>query len=181
MLGVERNSQTNPGYGITRAQFNSALFHCTVSIHTLLCTLLKLAVMLIAVPGCALPDTVPRLLPLVRVKSVVSVLIQVTEVVMSCCVLLPANVASALNVTVPFTEGVVVDAVSTICVGAPSLTVTVVVAAATVPSAAEMVVVQIPVTVATGLTRPLPLMVAQDGVPELHSTFPVKSLVEPSL
>jgi len=76
---------------------------------------------------------------------------------------------------------VVVDAVSVIDVGVPSLTVTVVVAAVTVPDAALMVVVQTPVTVLTGVTSPFWLTVAQEVVPELQLTFPVRFWVEPSL
>lgn len=70
---------------------------------------------------------------------------------------------------------------SVIEVGVPSLTVTVVVAALTVPAAALIVVVQTPVTVLTGVTSPFWLMVAQEVVPELQTTLPVRFWVEPSL
>ena len=124
---------------------------------------------------------VPVPLPLVRVRSVVSELTQVTELVMSCGVLLLGNVAKALKVTLLLAVGVVVDADNVICVGVPPLTVTMVVAGLAVPKAALIVVVQMPTTLDTGLTRPLPVMVAQLVVDELQETFPVRSLVEPSL
>ena len=63
----------------------------------------------------------------------------------------------------------------------PWLTVTVVVAVLTVPEAALIVVVQMPVTVLTGVTRPFEPIVAQDVELELQLTFPVKFCVEPSL
>lgn len=127
-------------------------------------------------------DRVPVVLPVVSVKFVVSELIHVTEVVMSCWVLVPGNVASALKVTVVLWVGVVDDADKIIDVGVPSVTVTVVVAAVTVPEAALMVAVQIPVTLLTGVTSPEGLMPAQDvALSELQLTFPVRSLVEPSL
>jgi hypothetical protein len=66
-------------------------------------------------------------------------------------------------------------------VGVPSLTVTIVVAGAMVPKEALMVVVQTPLTLAAGVTNPDPLIFAQLVVDELHNTFPVRSLVEPSL
>jgi hypothetical protein len=76
---------------------------------------------------------------------------------------------------------VVVEAVSVIEVGVPWLTVTVVVALLAVPEAALIVAVQMPLTVFTGLTSPLELIVAQAGALELQVTFPVKFSVEPSL
>lgn len=135
----------------------------------------------ILVPEPAAAEMVPLPLPLVRVKLVVSELVQVTEVVMSCCVLLLGNVARAVNVTLEFAVGVSVDACRLMEVGVPSLTVTVVVAGVAVPKAAEIVVVQTPATVLAGVTKPVLLMVAQLVVPELQPTFPVRSLVEPSL
>jgi len=75
----------------------------------------------------------------------------------------------------------VVEAVSVIEVGVPALTVTVVVGVLTVPEAALIVVVQMPVMVFTGVTRPVELIVAQAVVLELQLTFPVKFCVEPSL
>jgi len=139
------------------------------------------AVTVILVPEPAAAEMVPLPLPLVRVKLVVSELVQVTEVVMSCCVLLLGNVARAVNVTLEFAVGVSVDACRLMEVGVPSLTVTVVVAGVAVPKAAEIVVVQTPATVLAGVTKPVLLMVAQLVVPELQPTFPVRSLVEPSL
>ena len=115
------------------------------------------------------------MLPSVRVRFVVSEIIHVTDVVMSCGVPLLGKVAFARNVTVPLCCGVVVEAVNAIETGVPSVTVTVVVAPLTVPEAALMVVVQIPVTVLTGVTNPDGLTVAQDVVSELQFTFPVKS------
>jgi len=141
----------------------------------------KLAVTLMAIPAAALAEIVPVPLPLVRVRLVVSELIQVTDAVMSWGVLLPGKVASALNVTVLLGAGVVVEAERVICVGVPPLTVTVVVAGLTVPKDALIVVLQIPTTLETGLTRPLAPMVAQLVVDELHDTFPERSLVDPSL
>lgn len=147
----------------------------------LLFTPAKLAATLIVIPEVAVAEMVPVALPFVRVRLVVSELTQVTDVVMSCCVLLPGNVAKALNVTVLLRVGVVVDAVNVICVGVPPLTVTVVVAGLTVPKEALMVVLQIPVTLLRGVTSPLPLIVAQFVLDELQKAFPVRSLVVPSL
>ena len=155
--------------------------HCTVKATVLLSTPPKVAVTLIAVPVAALAETVPVPLPLVRVRSVVSEFIQVTDVVMSVWVLLFGKVASALNVTVLFFAGVVVEAVRVIDVGVPEVTVTVVVAGVTVPKAALTVVLQTPDTVAAGLTKPELLIVAQLVVLELQTTLPVRSLVDPSL
>ena len=73
----------------------------------LLSTPLKLALTLIGVPRGALALTVPVPLPFVRVRFVVSEFIQVTEVVMSCGVELPGNIAFAVNVTVEAGAGVV--------------------------------------------------------------------------
>jgi len=126
-------------------------------------------------------ESVPVPLPLVSCRLVVSELIHVTEVVMSCGVLLFGKVAIAVKVTVLLLRGGFGVNVNKIDSGVPSLTVTVVVAAVTVPEAALMVVVQIPVMLLTGLTKPLELIVAQDVVPELQETFPVRSLVDPSL
>jgi len=53
--------------------------------------------------------------------------------------------------------------------------------AVTVPEAAPMVVVQIPVTLLAGLTRPDVLTVAQEVLLELQLTLPVRSFVDPSL
>src|ERR1700746_2199539 len=100
---------------------------------------------------------------------------------MSCGVLLFGKVAIAVKVTVLLFRGGFGVNVNKIESGVPSLTVTVVVAAVTVPEAALMVVVQMPVMLLTGLTKPLELIVAQDVVPELHETFPVRSLADPSL
>ena len=147
----------------------------------LLVTPAKVALTLMTVPVAALAEIVPVPLPFVSMRSVVSLLFQVTEEVMSCCVLFPGNVAKALKVSVVLRCGVVLDAVKVICVGVPPLTVTVVVAALTVPKEALMVVLQTPVTFEAGLTRPPALMVAKLVVDELHKTFPVRSLVVPSL
>lgn len=119
--------------------------------------------------------------PLVKVRSVVSLLIQVTEVVMSCCVLLLGKVAKALKVTDDAGAGLVGDAVSVISVGTPSLTVVVAVAGVALPKAALICVVQTPVTVVRGVIKPVLLMVAQVGVAELQIAFPVRFLVDPSL
>lgn len=126
-------------------------------------------------------ESVPVLLPFVSIRLVVSETIQLTELVMSCGVLLPGNIALAENVTVVLLCGVVVEGVNVIDVGVPSVTVTVVVAALIVPEAALMVVVHTPVTVLIGLTRPFASIVAQDVVSELQWTLPVKSWVDPSL
>ena len=134
-----------------------------------------------AVLAAALAETVPVPLPLVSVRSVVSEFIQVTELVMSCCVLLFGKVASALNVTELLGAGVVVEAVRVIDVGVPALTDTVVVAGVMVPKAALTVVLHTPDTVAAGVSRPVLLIVAQVGVPELQMTLLVRSFVEPSL
>jgi hypothetical protein len=104
-----------------------------VKVTVLLLTPAKLAATLIVVPAVTVAEMVPVPLPLVRVRSVVSELIQVTELVMFCGVLLPGNVPTALKVTELLGEGVVVDAVKVICVGVPPLTVTVVVAGLAVP------------------------------------------------
>ncbi len=106
---------------------------------------------------------------------------QVTELVMSCAVPLLGKIAFAVNVTELLCCGVVVEAVKVMDVGVPGVTVTVVVAALTVPEAALIVLVQTPATVLTGLTRPFPPIVAQEVVLEPQLTFPVRSLVEPSL
>ena len=74
-----------------------------------------------------------------------------------------------------------VEAVRVIEVGVPWLTVTVVVALLAVPEAALIVAVQMPLTLFTGVTSPLELIVAQAGALELQVTFPVKFSVEPSL
>ena len=66
----------------------------------------KLAVTLICVPTATVAEIVPVVLPLVRVKSVGSELIQVTDIVMFCCVPLFGKVAMAVNVTVLFCGGV---------------------------------------------------------------------------
>jgi len=153
----------------------------TVKVTVLLFTPAKLAVTLMLVPVVALAESVPVPLPFVRVRAVVLELTQVTEEVISCCVLLPGKVATALKVIVVLAGGVAVDAVSMICVGVPALTVTIVVAALTVPEEALMVVLQTPETFETGETRPLALTVAQLVVDELHRAWPVRFLVVPSL
>src|SRR5262249_50039795 len=132
-------------------------------------------------PAAALADTVPVALPLVRVRSVVSELFHVTDVVMSSWVLLPEKVANALKVTDELGAGLVGVAVSVIWVGAPWLTVTVTLDEVMVPRGALMAVVQIPVTEETGVASPELLIVAQLVVPELQETLPVTSLVELSL
>lgn len=152
-----------------------------MSVTVLLATPLKFAVTLILVPAVALGEIVPAPLPFVNVRSVVSEFVQVTDVVMSCGVPLLGNCAIAVNVTGLLAAGVVVEAVRVIDVGVPSATVIVVVAGVTVPKLALTLVVQIPVTVLTGVSRPEALIVAHPGVAEFHTTFPVKSLVEPSL
>jgi hypothetical protein len=109
---------------------------------------------------------------------------QVTEVVMSCCVLLFGKVAIALNVTWLLTAGVRVDAVRFIDVGLPAVTVRGVVAGVIVPNAALIVAEHVPATDALGVMSPVWLMVPQVWPPELvrlHATFPVRSLVDPSL
>lgn len=111
----------------------------------------------------------------------VSELIQVTELVMSCGLLVPGIMPKALNVSVLLSAGVVVDGVNVICAGVPPLTISEVVAGLTVPKEALMFVVQIPITPDTGLTKPLLLMVAQLVVDQLHETFPVRSFVVPTL
>ena len=65
----------------------------------------KDAVTLICCPTGAVAEIVPVVVPLVSVRFVVSELIQVTDVVMSCCPLVLAKVARALNVTVLFCAG----------------------------------------------------------------------------
>ena len=147
----------------------------------LLVTPAKVALTFIAVPLTAPAAIVPVPLPLVSMRSVVSLLVQVTEAVMSCCALLPGKVAKALNVKAVLRAGVVVDALNVIWVGVPPLTVTLVVAGLTVPNEALIVVLHTPLTFETGLTRPLPLTEAQLVVEELHSALPVRSFVVPSL
>ena len=66
-------------------------------------------------------------------------------------------------------------------VGVPSVTVTIVVAGARVPEEALMVVVQMPLTFAAGVTNPDALIFAQVFDDELHNTFPDRSFVDPSL
>jgi len=100
---------------------------------------------------------------------------------MSCWVLLPGNSAFAVKVTAVPAAGLVFETERVMEVGMPSVTVTVVVAAVTAPEAALIVVVQIPVTVLTGVTSPDGLIVAQVGVSEAQLTLPVRSLVDPSL
>jgi len=155
--------------------------YCTVRVTELLVIPPKLACTVIVVPTVALPEMVPVPLPWVNVRSVVSELIQVTDDVMSCWPLVPGKTARALNVTFEAGVGVVVETLRVMEVGVPWLTVTVVVAAATVPEAALIVVVQTPVTVLAGVTKPAELMLAHAGVPELHSTLPVRFCCDPSL
>ena len=123
---------------------------------------------------------VPVPLPLVRVSSVVSELIHVTDVVMSCGELLPGKVAFAVNVTESFGAGFVGEAASVIAVGVPGVTVTVVDEALTVPKLAPTVVVQMLTTDAEGVTNPFALIVAHEESDEVQVTLPVKSLVLPS-
>ena len=123
---------------------------------------------------------VPTPLPFVRVSSVVSELIQVTDEVMSCAVLLPGKVALAVNVTASLGAGLVVEAVSVMAVGVPGVTVTVVDEALTVPKLAPTVVVQMLTTDAEGVTNPFALIVAHEESDEVQVTLPVKSLVLPS-
>ena len=91
------------------------------------------------------------------------------------------KVALAVNVIAVPAFGARLDTVRLIEVGVPSVTVIVLVAALAVLNEALIVVVQTPETLAAGLTRPPGLMVAQDGLLELHETLPVRSLVDPSL
>ena len=63
--------------------------HCTVMVTVLLVIPLRLAVTLTVVPDMALVLTVALPLPWLRVSTVVFETVQVTCVVMSCCVLLP--------------------------------------------------------------------------------------------
>jgi hypothetical protein len=158
--------------------------YCTVKVTVLLFTLSKVAVTLMTSPCPAADDIVPVPVPFVRVRSVVLEITQVTEVVMSCCVLLLGKVAFAVNVTWLFAVGVSVDAVNTIEVGVPSVTVRGVVAGVIVPNAALIVAEHVPATDALGVMSPVWLMVPQVWPPELvrlHATFPVRSWVDPSL
>jgi len=151
-----------------------------VSVTVLLSTPAKLAVTLIWLPGVAVALIVPVPLPFVRVSSVVSELIHVTDEVMSCGVLLPGKVALAVKVTELLGVGLVGTAVSVIRVGVPGVTVTVTDEALTVPKLAPMVVVQILTTDAEGVTNPFALIVVQEASDEVQVTLPVKSLVLPS-
>src|SRR5215469_17835997 len=94
---------------------------------------------------------------------------------------LPGNRAWAVNVTCEPTGGLLLLTVRVMEVGVPWVTVTEDADAFTVPSAAPMLVVQRPATLVAGVTRPLVLIVAQLVSLELHSTFPVRSCVDPSL
>src|SRR5579864_7406416 len=155
--------------------------YCTVKVTVLLLTLSKVAVTLMTSPCPAVDDMVPVVVPFVKVRSAVLEMTQVTEVVMSCGVLLLGNAAFAENVTWLLTAGF---AVSSIEVGAPSVTVSCVVAGGIVPEAALMVAEHVPATDALGVMSPVWLMVPQVWPPELvrlHATFPVRSWVDPSL
>ena len=158
--------------------------YCTVKVTVLLFTLSKVAVTLMTSPWPADDEMVPVVVPFVKVRSAVLETTQVTEVVMSCCVLLFGKVAIALNVTWLLTAGVRVDAVRSIDVGLPAVTVRGVVAGVIVPNAALIVAEHVPATDALGVMSPVWLMVPQVWPPELvrlHATFPVRSLVDPSL
>jgi hypothetical protein len=182
-LHPRANRTKRVGYGRRQLMWAAApnRSHCTFSVMVLLVTPSKVALTVIVKPA-ELADRVPLPLPWVKVKSVGSELFQVTEEVMSCCVLLPGKIACAVKVTVVSWAGVVLGETERVMeVGVPSVTVIVVVAALTVPEAALMVVVQTPLTVLAGVTSPLELMVAHDVELELQFTFPVRSLVEPSL
>lgn len=155
--------------------------HCViVRVTVLLSTPLNRAVTLIVFPGVAEALIVPVPLPLLRVSSVVSELIQVTEVVTSCGVLTPGKVASAVNVTMSLGPGLGLSTCNIIDVGVPGVTVTLTEEALTVPKLAPMVVVQMLATDSEGLTRPLALIVAQSASDEVQVTRPVRSLVLPS-
>jgi len=153
----------------------------TVRVTVLLSTPLKLALTLIGVPRGALALTVPVPLPFVRVRFVVSEFIQVTEVVMSCGVELPGNIAFAVNVTVEAGAGVVGEAVSVIDVGVPGVTVAVVEGEVMVPKLAVISVVQMLETTCGAVMTPAALIGAQAGADEFQSARPVRSLVDPSL
>lgn len=73
--------------------------YCTVNVITLLSTPAKLACTVMVNPA-EFAESVPVPLPLVSVRFVVSDTTQVTELVMSCGVLLLGNVAFAVKVTV---------------------------------------------------------------------------------
>ena len=70
-------------------------------------------------PTVAVEETVPVPLPFVNVRSVVSLLFHVTELVMSSWVLLPGNTALAVKVTVEFKGGDELLTVRLIEVGVP--------------------------------------------------------------